>query len=167
MKSRSRLIPLNRRKFAIVSADDYEFLTQWEWKTARAITKRGEIWYAVRSIRKTVNGKRVSAIILMHREVAIMSGLPKAREYDHRDRNGLNNQRDNIRACSRSQNCANRNGWGISGVKGVSFHNGNWRSRIRFNGKEIYLGGFKNPSDAHRAYYTAAVKLFGEFASPD
>jgi hypothetical protein len=53
-----------------------------------------------------------------------------------------------------------------SGLKGVKWHRGakKWQSRIFFQGKEIYLGLFKTPQEAHAAYCKAAKELFGEFA---
>ena len=51
-----------------------------------------------------------------------------------------------------------------SQFKGVRWHNEKWDSRIRFQGKYIYLGRFENEADAATVYNKAAIKYFGEFA---
>ena len=87
---------------------------------------------------------------------------------DHIDRNGLNNQRNNLRDSTRSQNNANRglNKNNTSGYKGVCWNKQKqkWHARIRVNYKYVQLGLFDNIKDAARAYNKAALKYFGEFA---
>jgi hypothetical protein len=48
----------------------------------------------------------------------------------------------------------------------VSFfkRDGNWKSRIVVDGKEIWLGYFSTPEAAHAAYCEAAKQYHGEFA---
>lgn len=87
---------------------------------------------------------------------------------DHLDRDPLNNQRDNLRLASRSQNGANRNirKNSLSGYKGVSWHKTakKWTAKLTLNGKLIHLGYFDDPIDAAKAYDQAAREYFGEFA---
>ena len=88
---------------------------------------------------------------------------------DHIDGNSLNNQKNNLRICTQSQNCSNQKigKSNTSGYKGVSYNKGQgkYNSRIRFNKKLIHLGYFVNLKDAARAYNEAAVKYHGEFAN--
>lgn len=92
---------------------------------------------------------------------------------DHRDRNGLNNRRSNLRIATQSQNSANsdRNRANTSGYKGV--HRGQrkgyvfWRAEITVNGKRMILGQRSNILEAVKLYDDAAVKFFGEFARPN
>lgn len=88
---------------------------------------------------------------------------------DHKDRNGLNNQRENLRYATNSQNQANikLSSSNTSGYKGVSWNKrmGKWRVQIRFNLQNIYLGYFNNKEEAAAAYNLAALKYFGEFAN--
>ena len=101
-------------------------------------------------------------IFLMHRGY-----LPD--EIDHIDGNGLNNDIENLRAATRSQNGRNRGApkHNTSGFKGVSWHkkSNKWRAVIKFGGKQRHLGYLDTPEAAHEAYKAAATKLHKEFAN--
>ena len=90
---------------------------------------------------------------------------------DHKNGNGLDNQKHNLRTCSQAQN--NRNAKKrencSSKYKGVYWDKKNkkWRARIYLNKKEICLGRYKNEIDAAKAYDEKAKELFGEFAQPN
>ena len=94
-------------------------------------------------------------------------------EVDHIDHNGLNNQKENLRICNRSQNSANRIPSGKSKYLGVTPLIRHYRnkvyyyfaSEIRINKKSIYLGHFKNEIEAALAYDKAAKDLHGEYAN--
>lgn len=87
--------------------------------------------------------------------------------HDHKDGDGLNNRRSNLRPCTYSQNGANRGPQKNSstGVKGVFPHRdtGKFRSCIMVEGKSRHLGIFATIEDAALAYRTAAEEAFGEF----
>ena len=162
----------NRGKyFAQVDDDDYEWLNQWNWKV-RFFNNR-HLCYAVR---EDENGK----IISMHR---VIMGLTNPKIFaDHKDRNGLNNQRNNLREATHQQNSWNRGKYkGKSKYKGVSFHydkheiirNGvlvcrpssSWLFQISTPDKRIIKSGFKTEEEAARAYDEMAKKYHGEFAN--
>lgn len=88
---------------------------------------------------------------------------------DHRDHNGLNCQRYNIREVTQAQNMYNRRKIKKSRsiYKGLYHENrlNHWVARIKMNGKFIYLGKFSNETDAAIAYNIAAITYYGEFAS--
>jgi len=93
---------------------------------------------------------------------------PSDMETDHRDGNGLNNQRENLRICTRQQNSQNglAHKDSSSQFKGVSLKKGRhkWVACIMQNGKLAHLGYFDNEIEAAKTYNTKAKELFGEFA---
>jgi hypothetical protein len=155
----TREIPLTQGKVAIVDDEDYEQLAQYKW-TYLSGRKTG---YAMRFAK--VDEKRV--LVLMHRFIL---SAPDGTEVDHRDRNGLNNTRDNIRIATPSQNRVNapkRNGKCSSQFKGVvrsSNSSRPWEAIIKVGHKAMSLGYFASEQDAACAYNYAAVEYYGEFA---
>src|SRR3990167_622 len=121
-----RLIPLTQGKFALVDDEDFEFINQFRWSAEKNRGKK--TWYA-RTNSKTAKGKRETCL-RMHRLILKLEKGDK-KIVDHRDGNGLNNQRTNLRLASTFQSMANR---GIrkdskSGFKGVSLiANGKWQA---------------------------------------
>ena len=143
---------------ALVDDADYERISCQKWH----VRKDRNTYYAIRQVR--CNGRKHT--VLMHREIL---NTPVGLLTDHADRNGLNNQRSNIRICNIAEN--NRNVKirkdSTSGYKGVSFHKRDekWRAYIGFDNKIMWLGYFKTAKIAALAYDNAACELFGEFAS--
>ncbi len=97
-----------------------------------------------------------------------MTGSWPIGEIDHEDLNGENNRFENLRdSKTRTFQRANQRVRqdSSSGVKGVkSTPAGTWKARIRFHGKEYYLGTFPDIAEAHAAYIAKAREFFGEFA---
>lgn len=148
-----KLIPLTQGKFAMVDDADYDWLNHYKWYAHR----RRKAFYAGRH----VQGREVS----MHQIVAAVMGIFRA---DHADRNGLNNQRHNLRPATGSQQGANR-GLGMnntSGFRGVSWWTTGkrWHAQICKDKKIRHLGYFNTAEEAARAYDSAASELHGEFA---
>jgi hypothetical protein len=149
-------IPLTKGFVALVDGEDLALVNQYKWC---ALTKPGaDLVYAQNRSRKRSR--------LMHR---LIMGAVNGQYVDHRDGNGLNNRRTNLRLCSHAQNLRNqrvqRNN--TSGFKGVSFENrrNRWVAYIYFEGKHIWLGYFHSPKHAALAYNAAARRCFGEFAN--
>lgn len=144
-------IPLTQGKVASVDDCDYEYLNQWKWHPL----KSGKTFYAVRN-----SGSRGK--VFMHNEIGLRAGLKH--HVDHKDRDGLNNRRSNLRSATHKQNCEN---FGlrkdnISGCKGVSWDKqlSKWRARIKHNYKTIHLGVFEDLDDAIAARKKAERKYF-------
>ena len=87
---------------------------------------------------------------------------------DHRNNNGLDNRRDNLRLATSSQNnCNSRKRKNTtSQFRGVCFckAKGKWDANINLAGKRIWLGSFDSEIEAGKAYDEAAKKCHGEFA---
>lgn len=153
-------IKLTQGKVALVDDEDYEKVNCFKWN---AIKDRNT-FYAKRNI-KVSNGLQRQTTIQMQRLIFGYCGILKI---DHRDGNGLNNQKSNLRFATTSQNGMNRkpNKCALSKFKGVSFHKRHLKfiSSIRINGNSYHLGYFTNEIEAAKAYDVKALELFGEFA---
>lgn len=154
-------IPLHNRSgdivfVTLVDDEDYEWLSQLKWWAGR--DKKGKCT-SVCCKDPEVGSRRT---LRMHR---VLLGYDGPDMVDHKDRNPLNNQKDNLRIATRSQNGANSTQEG-DGYKGVhrKRRGFGWEAYIGLNGKRIFWGGYGTEEDAARAYNKAAVKLFGEFA---
>jgi hypothetical protein len=144
-------IALTQGTFALIDDEDFERVNQYKWKLIKA---KKNNWYAKRSINN--NGS-----LYMHR---FIMDCPRNKEIDHRDGNGLNNQKSNLRICTSTQNIQNRKGYGRAGYKGVRISGDHIRAVIKIGGRAIHLGYFSDLISAAKAYDEAAQKHFGEFA---
>ena len=154
----TKTIALTQGKVALVDDSDYEWLSKWKW----CACKSRYTYYACRTVWIT---KSKSTTIKMHR---LILNAPKGMDVDHRGHDGLNNQRHNIRICTRSENKQNSRSYKnrLSAFKGLCWveRNRRWKSQITQNKKTIFLGYFHKEIDAAKAYDVKAKELFGEFA---
>ena len=153
-----KLITLTQGKFAQVDDTDFEALNQFKWHACK-LKPNSESWYARRIHR---DNKMKSTY--MHRQ--IMGCVEGDRKIiDHKDRNGLNCQRENMRFATYAENRNNRNDrTNPSGYIGVTIRGGRFRARLTVNKKIVSLGSFVNVIDAAIAYNEAALKYHGELA---
>lgn len=102
--------------------------------------------------------------VLLHR---LILGFPRL-IIDHRNGNGLDNRRCNLRVASYSQNTLNSKmrSNNHSGFRGVTWdkEQGKWRAQLIINRKRINLGRFPTKEMAALAYNNAAIIHHGEFA---
>ena len=152
-----REIQLTQGQVAFVDDKDYEWLNSFNW----CATKDRSNYYAVRSTR--ISGKKRNQ--RMHK--LIMGTTPKGMMIDHKDGNSLNNQRNNLRFVTNSQNQMNRT------TKNSSFdRSGIWfdPSRNKFevsitaNGVRITKKRFSDINEALLHRIALEHKYFGEFA---
>jgi hypothetical protein len=151
----ARQIPLSQGFVAIVDDEDYETVAAHKW-SAKAGRRT---FYAYRC--PTVGGRRET--LYLH------SFLTGWSQVDHRDGNGLDCRRDNMRPATYAENGQNRprRSDNTSGYKGVSWRasGSTWQARITVEGRTCSLGSsFPTPESAAHAYDLAAMELHGEFA---
>lgn len=149
-----KLIPLTRGMFTQVDDEDYEYLIQWSWKAHKG-SSRSKTYYA----------GRIDSGIWIFIHSSILRNAKKGLVVDHKDRNGLNNQRLNLRLATFSQNGANRTPSGKSKYLGVSWCKCSWRASITINKKCYKLGRYKTEEGAAVAYDKKAKEVWGEFAN--
>lgn len=151
-----KTIQLDKGMCALVDDADLEFLSQFHWFA----WKCGNYYYA--STTTWVNGKAKGQ--LMHR---LLCNNPTCM-VDHKNGQTLDNRRSNLRPCSGSSNIANSvvRKSNTSGFKGVSRAGKKWRAYVggKKGGTYKFLGMFDNPTDAAKAYDSAAISTYGEFA---
>jgi hypothetical protein len=150
----------NSTCFASVDAEDYERVkaldTSWYlMDTGHSKTVRSCKW---------INGKyaQLSRFILnLH-----TTDYPLV---DHKNRDPLNNRKENLRKATYSENLYNSKTRkdNTSGTKGVSFMkaNNNWSVNIFFRKRRYYKGGFKTKEEAIAHRNRVASNLHKEFAT--
>lgn len=146
-----REIPVTRGYTAIVDDEDYEAVS-------------AHSWCAYQNGASTRPQTRVGrATFYMHQLI-----LPGHPEVDHKDGDGLNNCRSNLRPCTHAQNMANQrkrrnNRSGFIGVHRQAASS-RWSAQVKHEGKTIHLGTFDSPEEAARMRDRAALKSYGQFA---
>lgn len=148
------IVHLSKGYRALIDADDWRIVGGFMWTASEH--------------RHTVYGYRKiwPHGIHLHLHAAILG-----RGCDHRNRNGLDNQRSNLRACSHEQNCwnqgkrrARRSASKFIGVCRGSSRGLPWVTSLRVDGKRIRRG-FKTEIEAAIAHDELALKYRGEFAA--
>jgi hypothetical protein len=148
-------IPVTGGYMALVDLDDVELVLGHKWSALPT----GNTVYAQRAIQRT-DGRWTTQ--KLH---TFLTGYALT---DHRNGNGLDNRRSNLREATQSQNLCNRRPRvGASGFKGVTWFErlGKWKAQCSKAGKHHNLGYFVDVEDAARAYDDAARRLHGEFAT--
>ncbi len=146
-------IPLTQGKFAIVDDKDFEKLNSYRWCACFIRAN----WYVLRH--------KKGECIRMHRQIL---NAPKKLVVDHINHNGLDNRKSNLRLCTIAENQRNRlpNKKGTSVYKGVHWYSRikRWSTRMRYNGRVIFLGNYVDEILAAEAYDKKAKELHKEFA---
>lgn len=148
------------RDYAIVDDEDFAYLAQFRWHLL--INRSGNAYASTVGYVDAEGRKRQ---VSMHR---LLLGLQAGQLADHRDGDGLNNQRANLRLANRLQNSANavrrcKRGSRYKGV-GIRRQRDRFQAHLCINGVTQHLGTFASEEAAARAYDEAARIAFGEFA---
>lgn len=162
MTNQPNEIPLTQGKVAIIDADDFEYLSQFNWYAVYDESYSSPQYKAARQNRISVGKQRTE---YMHRTIM---NVGKDFQVDHINGNTLDNRKENLRVCVHSNNQQNkrRQRNNTTGFKGVSFekHSGKYRACISKNNKVKHLGLFLSAIEAAKAYDCAAREYYGNFA---
>ena len=92
----AKIIPLTQGQVTIVDDEDFEYVSQHNWRAKRA-GRHGDYWYAALS-----GGTKT---IFLHR---LLVNAQPGEDVDHKNHATLDNRRSNLRRATRSQNNANK-----------------------------------------------------------
>jgi hypothetical protein len=143
----------------LVDDADFVFLSQYTWR----IKRDSHTNYAQTSVSTGLKKPR-QVMLSIHR--LIMDAQP-GQQVDHKNGNGLDNRRENLRICSQKENVRNRHSTvGKSKYKGVSWNTakGKWKVTIFPDYQQVFLGYFDDEDEAAKIYDEAAQEYYGEFA---
>lgn len=159
-------IPLGGKKAAgraaLIDIDDYELVSQHHWHVFEVI-RPGRVHgpYARTNVRIRPGYGGQKGVRMHH----LITGLPFV---DHRNHNGLDNRRQNLRDSDEVLNGGNRrrNQRGSSQYKGVSWYkpSSKWRAYANINKHKVTIGYFDDEKEAARAYDEVAQREYGEHA---
>ena len=138
-----KAMSLTQGKTTVVDDDVYEWASRVRWF---ALYTRGK-WYAARTV-VGPNGRPTTEYL--HRRIV---GAAGGQDTDHRDGDGLNNCRKNIRVVTHKQNQENvRAGYGKCGVRGVTqTRSGRYRAQAKVSGRHLTFGVFNTIEEAAEA----------------
>ena len=148
----------NGKKYEIlIDSHDYKLVSGYRWRVYKS-SKRNLTWYAGTGIHK--EGKYIT--LLMHR---LLMGLKPGEECDHEDRNGLNNQRSNLRKATHTQNVYNvgRKSTNTTGYIGVQ-KTSSGKYSARYGQGTIHISVSDTAEEAAEARDKAVLAVAGEFA---
>lgn len=145
-------------QYALVDDKDYARASKMSWHLA-------VVGYP-KNIKNGLGSHKEREVTQTYLHHFIIGKPQKGFVVDHKNGDKLDNRRDNLRLGTHGQNHANQ---GLqknntSGHKGVISKDGRWIARIKFDGRNKYIGVFTSKKQAALAYNIAARELFGEFA---
>lgn len=153
-------IYLTRGMVALVSECDYPLVSKHKWAFQAKNAQIEDTGYASRFV-PLGNGKRLK--VYLHREIV---QPPPGKIAEHKNGDGLDCRRSNLRLANHIQNRANRAYEpGLSGFIGVSRSGmSRWRAKMEVDQKTVHLGTYATKEEAAQAYDRAVIERHGVFA---
>lgn len=147
---------INSDKVVLLDDEDYSLFSNTTWRLMEG--------YAAKQIR--VGDRRLNKreYVFLHKEILKAS---KEQKVDHKDRNKLNNQKDNLRFATTEQNIRNR-GKSIKAVVssylGVTKDNrtNKFVAYITYKGKKFYFGTNYNTDLEAAIAYNKGIEKFND-----
>lgn len=144
-----KLLKLTKGKYSKVDDEDFEILNNYKWYATKS--KKRSSYYAKRDVySKLGEGRKIKKSIHLHR---FITNCPDGSVVDHLDRDGLNNQKSNLKICSFRENCSNKSN--------SKKYMGVYKTGKKFVAKiTITIGIYEKEIDAAQAYleYTKQMK---------
>ena len=136
-----------------VDSEDIPILSRFTWH----VRANKKTHYAYTNIK--IGGKNHS--VSMHR---LLTGMVSS-NIDHKNRDGLDNRKENLRHATHQQNSFNRVRKNKFGYRGVYQPTGcsTFAFQLRAGKKHVSKYGFKTAEEAARAYDIASKEIHGEF----
>lgn len=158
----TKQIKLTQGQVALVDDEDFESLNKFKWQALWNDSTQS--YYAYRAKgpwRSRITTHMAREILgLVHND---------GNQVDHRNKDTLDNRRENLRVCTKSENMINRCKFknSSSKYKGVYWNKTKkrWISQIQINGHRKSIGNFTNEIEAAKAYDAEARTHYGEFAT--
>ena len=155
-------IILTQGKIALVDDCDFEWLSQYKWFAMKG-SNSPHNFYAARHAK--VAGRWTT--IQMHREILGLK-VGDGNIVDHKNWNGLDNRRENLRIANTVINAYNRNfqSNNTSGYRGTYWNKKNkkWTVQLTIDGKFRYFGSFSDPVKAAQTYDKLALQFGLKYA---
>ncbi len=152
-----KYIKLSQGRRAKVDDEDFKRLSKLKWHFNYGYARNNSL---------NANGKKTT--IRMHR---VILNAPKGKDVDHINGDGLDNRKQNLRVCTRSENAMNQrlSSANTSGYKGVVWYKRSqkWRVQVNVKNKKTHVGYFNEIGKAVKAYDTAVMEHYGVFARPN
>jgi AP2 domain len=148
-------VPLTQGLYALIDREDVPIVEGRNWYASKW---KGGSYARISS--NHFGGKNLHQLIPVDR--------PEFPFRDHRNGNGLDNRRANLRGATMAENVRNTglrkpNKTGFKGIR-LASDTGKWRAALKKNGKTYGGGSHIFAEEAARAYDRLASKHHGEFA---
>ena len=154
---------LGNDTYTIVDDEDYYWLSQWNWNAVKIKNKI----YVKRGTKKAKLKTGVKYELFLHR--VVMQCSDSNLVVDHIDNNPLNNQKSNLRICTKAENNRNTSSHKNSSSKylGVTYDKARkkWNAQLMVNGKRVLTKRYTTEIEAAKAYDAAAKLYVGVYAN--